>query len=282
MLGQYIKDYAKYKGFPEEYLAEIANASEDQGVFCLNFAGIFVSLIEKNLDEGNQVQAIISLEQVGESEAFTRINFYQRKLFSLKFIAPLGFYLESEENILSLIAKLNLDNLSQMQFNDFLDQLESLCLTLQDQKQNLNKAQKDPTLKSKLQAYLEPYFDLKLLKDNFYRFYVADKTVLLSFDLNLKAISLKTLLKARANFLELKKSLSLNDELNAKALVSCAANAIYVQSYVSLEDDFKNSLRLHFEHACAISEILKQDFKEREKDLEISSLQYQINNFLQV
>ena len=116
----------------------------------------------------------------------------------------------------------------------------------------------------------------------FYRFYVADKTVLLSFDLNLKAISLKTLLKARANFLELKQTLNLNDELNAKALVSCAANALYVQSYVGLEDDFKQSLRLHFEHVCAISELLKQDFKESEKDLEISSLQAQINNFLQV
>ena len=282
MLGPYIKDYAKYKGFPEEYLAEIADASEDQGVFCLNFAGIFVSLIEKNLDDSNQVQAIISLEQVSEAEAFERINFYRKKLFAFKFMVPLGFYLESEESILSLIAKLNLDNLSQAHFNDFLDQLESLCLTLQDQKQDLKKVEKDPTLKGKLQAYLEPYFDLKLLRDNFYRFYVADKTVLLSFDLNLKAISLKTLLKARANFLELKQTLNLNDELNAKALVSCAANALYVQSYVGLEDDFKQSLRLHFEHVCAISELLKQDFKESEKDLEISSLQAQINNFLQV
>ena len=184
MLEEYIRVYAKNAGFPEDFLPEICDASIDGGIYSINFAGIFVSLIPCTFEDKSYVKAVIAVKEIKDEDLCEVFNL-QRKLKFLSLPVRPVLYIESKEKILSILVFLPLDDLKETAFLNFMDALESLALFTANGKavyqnyRDLDLKKNHAKLLNFLSAAGVNYYDLRA---NFMRLPTSEGSTLVGLD----------------------------------------------------------------------------------------------------
>ena len=289
MLEEYIRVYAKNAGFPEDFLPEICDASKDGGIYSINFAGIFVSLIPCTFEDKSYVKAVIAVKEIKDEDLCEIFNL-QRKLKFLRLPIRPVLYIESEEKFLSILVFLSLDNLKDTAFLNFMDALESLALFIANEKA-LYKSYRDLDLKknyAKLLNFLAAAgIDYNELRANFMRLPTSGGSTLVGLDAAACQITLKNLVKEQVSFNEAVETLTLNNEFCGKHVVSLnSSGSLFISTVVSINDEkpevFKDCVTKQLKLSYELEKVLSVDFGEVKEQKTYSSydLLHNFQNFL--
>lgn len=289
MLEEYIKVYAKNAGFPEDFLPEICDASKDGGIYSINFAGIFVSLIPCTFEDKSYVKAVIAVKEIKDEDLCEVFNL-QRKIKFLRLPVRPELYIESKEKILSILVFLPLDDLKETAFLNFMDALESLALFTANGKavyqnyRDLDLKKNHAKLLNFLSAAGVNYYDLRA---NFMRLPTSEGSTLVGLDAASCQITLKNLVKEHVSFNEALETLALNNEFCGKHVVSLnSSGSLFISTVISINDEkpeaFKDSVAKQLKLSYELEKVLSEDFSEVKEQTTYSSddLLHNFQNFL--